>query len=800
MSNSPESNWKRAFNTATAAVVLAGGLAFAPGTASAQSQTETEAEDSSAVGEIVVTATRREENLQDVPLAVTAFSGEALAETRIQTFADLAQATPGPTFVPISGASGSQLQMRGQYASDDSPAFDTPVGIFIDDIYYGSVASFYPDFYDIEQLAVLRGPQGTTFGRNTVGGALQITSRRPSFDGYEGTVTATIRSQDGFESTGAFNMPLTDNLAARFAYSVKNVGGDVYNVTTGNHVNDANIWSGRASLLWQASPNIDVLASASYTRDDSLGDGPVLIGQGALIASLNNPYDSGNTYLDDDGKTERDIFNAFVRADWRMDWGTLTSITGYRTLDAFYREDIDGSPVEIAPNKIDINEEEQFSQEIRLTSNSGGAIEWVAGVYYLHQQTFRSETYTFGAPASTFIFGSPWRINAFTGGNVYRVRIAGDIETESIAPFGELTWHLNDQWAITGGVRYTYDQKENVTDQQNLTTPGATTVFFGLPKTVAAEESWDAWTPRVILEFQPTQDIMLYASASRGFKSGGYNYAAPTVAQAQTPILPETNTSYEIGAKTTWLDGRFRANLALYDAVTEDLQVRSLVGTTLQVNNAGEAEVQGLELELLAVPVDALTLGFNYAYTDAVYNDYRGCATYTVTNPAPPPATLTVPWDCSGNRIPFVPENSFNVFAQYEWRFANDATLTARIEDSWADAYEVHIGNGDLNPTLAAQGVAAPGFGPLIPRGLTEKDHTINGFLTYEAPGGDWQVQLWGRNLTDERYVTFATNYFFYLLTNAEATAAAPATLTEADRASVSRGRSFGVTATFNLN
>ena len=719
---------------------------------------------------VIVTATLREADLQSVPLAVSAFSGDALADTQVKSFADLAQLVPGPTFVPISGASGSQLQIRGQYASDDSPSFDTPVGVFIDDVYYGSVASFFPEFYDIDQIAVLRGPQGTTFGRNTVGGALQVVSAKPNFDGYAGKVSATIRDPSGFESTGSFNIPLSETLAGRFAYSVRNVEGDIYNVTTGNDVNDSNIWSARGSLLWRPSDDLDVLSSLTYTRDNSLGDGPTLIGQGSLIDFLDSSYDSGETFLDDDGKTDREIFSAVVRADKSLDWGKITSITGYRTLDAFYREDIDGSPVMIAPNKIDTNDEEQFSQEIRLTSDSGGTFEWVAGLYYLHQNVRRSETYTFGADPSTFIFGSPWRINAFTGGAIARVAISGDTETESIAPFGELTWNLNDQWAITGGVRYTYDSKTNLTNQQNLTTPGASTIFFGLPKTVSAEDSWDAWTPRVILEYQPTDDLFLYASASRGFKSGGYNYAAPTVEQAATAILPETTMSYEVGAKTSWFDDRLRINAAAFDSITEDLQVRSLVGTTLRVNNAGEAEVKGVEIETVARPVENLALGLNYAYLDASYNSYVGCAAGV---------------DCTGNKIPFVPENSFNISAEYLWNLSNGGSLKFRAEDSWADAYEVHIGN------------QLP-IGPQFPRSLTEKDHSINAFLTYEAPGGDWTVQSWVRNVTDERYVTFATNYFFYLLTNADATGSPP--LTEANRASVSRGRSFGVTATYRFD
>lgn len=743
-----------------AAVATGGAVLCLPGQALAQARSESE--------EIIVTARRREESLQRVPIAVSAFAGASLSETHVQTFADLASIVPGPTFVPISGASGSQMMIRGQYASDDSPAFDTPVGVFIDDIYYGSVASFMPDFYDVEQVAVLRGPQGTTFGRNTVGGALQITSRRPSTAGFDGQVSTTLRGNEngaGFETTGHVNVPFTETFAGRLAYNVRNIEGDIHNVTTGENVNDVDIWSVRGSALWAPSSDFELLTSLSYTRDDSLGDGPVLIGDGALIASLNNPYDSGDTYIDDDGSADREIFNGVVRAQWNFSWGSFVSITGYRSLDANYREDIDGSPVEIAPNKIDINDEDQFSQEFRIVSASNQTFEWVAGLYYLNQSVFRSETYTFGADPSTFIFGDPWRINGFTSDTINRVFISGDITTESIAPFGEVTWNLNDEWAITAGARYTYDSKENVTTHRNLTTPGASTIFFGAPKLVRAEESWDAWTPRLIVEYQPTDELLLYASASQGFKSGGFNYAAPTVAQAETPILPEESTSYEIGSKMQLFDGRLRLNAAAYETTTVDLQVRSLVGTVLQVNNAGEARVRGLELELAARPTGNLAFGLNYAYTDAEYTSYEGCAAGGV--------------DCSGNAIPFVPENTFFVFGEYTWDLANDSAVTLRVEDSWADAYEVHIGNENA-------------IGPQDPRPLTEKDHTINAFLTYEAPGGDWRAQAWGRNLTDERHVTFATNYFFYLLTSAEAG--------EASRASVSQGRSYGVTATFNFN
>lgn len=724
--------------------------------------------------EVIVTATKREESMQKVSVAVSAVSGEDIENMHVQGFADIAAMVPGPTFVSVSGSSGSQLQIRGQYASDDSPAFDTPVGVFIDDLYYGSVASFNPDFYDLEQIAVLRGPQGTTFGRNTVGGALQVISAKPGFDGASGAVSLTLRDPSGYESTGHLNAPFSTAVAGRFAYSIKDYDGHRHNVTTGNDLNDKNVKSARGALRFRPGDNLDILASASYTKDKSLGDGPLLIGQGALIASINAQRTNKNlTFVDDDGLTDREIKNALVRVDWTLPLGTFTSITGYRDIESLYREDIDGSPLPIAPNKIDINEETQYSQEFRLTSPSGQTVEWIAGLYYLHQDTLRSETYSFGGLA-------PY---TGAGTTLNRVRIYGDLTTKSIAPFGEAKWHITNKWALAGGARYTRDKKDNRTVQQSLSNPGGSTTFFGPSKDVSASDTWTAFTPRLVLEFKPSDDAFLYLNVSRGYKSGGYNYAAPTVAQAQTPILPEETVSYELGAKTDWFDNRLRANLALYQTNTKDLQVRSLVGTTLQVNNAGEGETKGVELELLGRPVDGLTLGVNYAYTDAIYKSFTGCA-----------GSAAVPVDCSGNPIPFVPKNSWSVSAQYAWTLPNESSLTLRGEDSWADAYEVHAGADKRGAATVAQPLGAF-LGPQLPRSMTKKSDIVNAFLTYEAAGGQWSVQAWSKNLLDKQYVVFATNYSFYLLTATETS-----TLYEADRTSVNAARSYGVTFNYRFD
>jgi iron complex outermembrane receptor protein len=740
-----------------AAILLGGTALIAPRIAIAQNAAAPAAEANN-LEEIVVTATKRAERLKDVPVAVTAISGAEVASRRIQNFGDIVQVAPGPTFIPIKGSSDTTIQIRGQSSANDAPGLEVPVGVFIDDIYYGSLASYDSDFFDVDQIAVLRGPQGTTFGRNVVGGALQITSKRPMMDAFEAQISATPEiigdGNFGFETRGFVNVPITQQLAGRIAYSVAEDDGYQHNRLRDANLDDNRIWSTRGSLLFEPTDDLKITGIVSYSHRDNRGDGPRLIGQGSLVASQNAiTTDPREVFVDDNGITKRNIFAGELRADWDMTYGTVTSITGYRTLDAFYQEDADGGPYLLNTPSINTNKEWQFSQELRIASPKDQVIEYIAGVYYGFEQLNHSIVFNFnGTVPQSFL-------SVLTRGTFQHQVVTGDDHTMSLGPFAELKWHITPEIAFTAGVRYNYE------DKNGYTLHDGSSVFYGAGYNVQWQHSWEQFTPRFILQYKPTPDLLFYGSVSNGFKGGGYTLTATSKAAAVVPLRPEDSWAYEVGAKTSWLDGRISANVAAYLADTKNLQVRSLVGPVLTDTNAGQEEVKGVELELVTKPFAQTSIGANYAYTDAVYTQFTGCAAGNL--------------NCTGNQVPFSPRNDLTVFVTYDWALADGGLVSFRLDDKWASKYQ-------LNPQDQLQ-IAVP---------ETARHNFMNFSATYDAPDDTWSAQFWIHNLLDRTAITSAVNYYFYDLTPAEATVGH---LNEVDKATFAPPRTIGITLTYRM-
>jgi len=730
------------------------------------------------IGEVIVTATRREEALKDVPLAITALSGEQVERARVQNFVDIPNIVPGATFVSSKGQSTANVLIRGQAQTNDSPHLSLPVAIFMDDIYFGSTASFSADFFDIEQLAILRGPQGTTFGRNVVGGALQITSRRPQLGETDGEITASLskysKADDmGFEVRGYFNAPLSDTMAVRLAYSGKNIGGYAHNLTTGSYLNDQKSFALRPSLRWQPNEKLDVTLMGYYFHEDQFPTAYQSVGQGGVVARheaiSKNPWDVSH---DQDGEYERDIYIVQARADYDTGVGDLTWITSYRNLDSYYVDDGDSSILPANDKSVNESKEFQFSQEIRFASPSNKRFTYVVGAYYSFENIYKRIMFGFNgtipgsrlgamhcgaAPARGFV-GCPVAPAVYGPTNFgprFDANVAGSNHVKSYAVFAEGKYALTDQLNLTLGARYTIEDKAGYTRHD------AFTLFYGNPFDVKFKKDWSAFTPRAILDFKPNDDLMFYASAATGFKGGGWSLTSANAAAAVIPLEPEDSISYELGAKTRFFDRRLTLNVAAYQADTKDLQVRSLVNGVLNDTNAGKLRVRGIEVEALAVPIEGLTFGVNYAYTDAFFKEFRGCAGGGV--------------NCTGNAAPFVPEHDITVSVQYAWTLANEAELTAKVDAKWASNFPVG--------PLANQPFA---------EGKTGKDGVLNASLVWDSADGLWTAQLWAKNITNEWSFTAAANYFFYFLSQAEFNAGAR----EVDRGSINPPRQVGVTLT----
>jgi iron complex outermembrane receptor protein len=738
--------------------------------------------DSGEVEEVIVTATRREEALQDVPLAVTALSGERVERERVQNFTDIPSLVPGATFVSTKGQSTANVQIRGQSTTNDSPHLELPVAVFMDDVYYGTLASFSADFFDIDQLAILRGPQGTTFGRNVVGGALQITSKKPQIGVTDGEVNVALSKYDtardaGLEARGYFNAALSDTVAARLAYSLKDIGGYSQNRTTGTYLNDQKSWAIRPSLRFQPNDKLDILLQGYAFHEDQYPSGYKSVGQGAVVAANkaaeDNPWD---VFHNDDGEYRRDIYLVQGRIDYQTGAGELTSITSYRNLDSYYADDGDSSPLPMSIDSLNQSREFQFSQEVRLTSPSEGKFRYVVGGYYSFENIYKLIHFGFNgtvpgsrlgamhcaSPVAAGFPGCPVAPATYgptNYGPLFTQDVFGSSHVKSYAVFAEAEYDITDSVTLTVGGRYT------ILDKAGYTTHDGYSLFYGNPFAVKFSDEWNAFTPRVILDWRPTDDLMFYGSYSTGFKGGGWSLTSTTAAKAVIPLEPEDSTSYELGAKTQFWDRRATVNIALYRADTENLQVRSLIAGVLNDTNAGVLRVQGVEVEASVTPVEGLTLGVNYAYTDAFYKEFKGCAAGGV--------------DCTGKPAPFVPEHDLTVTGSYRWMLDGGGAVTVKADAKWASAFSV----GPLNNQ------------PFV-EDLTGKEGVLNASLLWESPDDVWAVQLWGKNLTNEWSYTAAANYFFYFLTQAEFVGGAR----EVDRGSINPPRQFGVTLTRKFN
>jgi len=699
-----------------------------------------------AIEEVVVTARRREESLQDVPLSITAFSGEELARIGALNITEVGQTTPNVTLEVSRGTNTTITAfIRGVGQQDPVPGFEAGVGIYVDDVYLNRPQAAVLDIYDVERIEVLRGPQGTLYGRNTIGGAIKYVTKRLS-DEPEAKVKVAVGNYNQLDTVVTGSTPVGDTLR---------IGGSVARLTHDGFGDNLNLpgienyakdlLAGRFSVEWLPSETLFFRLTGDYLDDDSdprqghrltvgnLTGAPILDDVYDTRAGLNNPTQ------------EVQARGISLTAEWDISPAfTLKSITAYRDDETYTPIDFDSLPAADLDVPA-VYENDQFSQELQVLYE-GDRLSGVAGAYYLDANAFTAFDVILGTTGD--LLGLPG-LNAFT---------LGDVDTDTWSLFADFTYELSDVWALSVGGRYTSDERSSRVLRQTLI--GGTSSFFGgsaVPIATTSDfegsETFTEFTPRFSVSYAPSDTQNLYFTWSEGFKGGSFDPRGQT---SSAPDLdgdgdvdeqdifefmlfqPETVSSYEVGVKSSWLDNTINTNIAVFFADYQDVQIPGSVGIDSDndgvvdtfigiTSNAADADIFGVEFEGAAQLSDAFRLNWMLGYIDAEFNEFI---------------------DALGNDV------------AEERVFQNTPEVTASATLVYERPMEV-IGrdaNFSVRNTLSYRDDTSQ-FEVPTPE-LDQDAYTLWDLsFVLEDPDGRWRLGLHGKNLTDEEYKV--AGYFF---------------------------------------
>ena len=726
----------------------------------AQSSTGAEA---GGLEEVIVTAQRRAETLQSVPLAVSVFTGEALREQGLLDLKSLSERTPG-LFMGEQKPGQAQWFIRGVGSNDDGATADQSVPLFIDEQYIPRTAGQVVDLFDLERVEVLRGPQGTLFGRNASGGAIHLITKKPS-ETPEARIGATYGSLNAVNLQGFVSGPIAGRLFGKLSVSSRRRDGYMESVmanypnivSTGNLANlrderflNINSDSIRGAVRYLAGDNLEINVSASYSTRDETGTMRYFVpgpGNGGSFYSTDSrliPDYANNirkTVMDAPGRAIIGNSLGLFRVDYRLPFGAmLTSLTTYQEGE-LSQDDVlataNMAKLRLSSNAVattfigdnPANEDNSaFSQELRLTSADDGRLRWVAGLFYLDESVDRDETAGLGIVRSDGAGGLA-NVLAATRGRAFQQG-----SSSSSAVFGQGTYAITDKLRLTVGARYTRDEKE----VDLLGIAGGLVIASGYSGKVS--KSWSETTPKVTLDFTPKDDVLLYATASKGFKSGGWQGLAPNAAAAFTPYDPETSELIEVGAKTEWLDKRLRINVAVFQTDYKDMQVNQslipdnappTVQAVLFVTNAASSTIKGAELEIEAAPTPNWFLSGTVALLDTEFEEFVVPAGFRPGIGAPPVSNRI------GNELRRAPRHTATLLARYTHDLSNG-------------------GNIALQGTYRS---LAKSFGDVdnLSFGIIPAYSVVDARATYNLPGDQLSIAIWGDNLANEDY--FLNNF-----------------------------------------
>lgn len=701
--------------------------------------------------EVIVTATRRAETAQDVPVSLTPLSEQALENASVVDITDIGFLAPNVQLQPVSTFPGfATFAMRGLGTGANSiRSLDPTVQVLVDGMVVGTQIAGQLDIFDYETVEVLRGPQGIFFGRNSIGGAVQMRTGKPTQEfkgrakfgvGSQGLLQGELVVQGGISDTVRAKLALQyrdydgyfeDNNGGTFVPAQYNPSGTEPGTPTQTQNNQQSIFI-KPTITFQPSDTFDLTLYGQYFHDDG-GSGATQafidprLPTPALVSlfGYTPPTDQFEVNHDLVGESETEIVQLVAEANWSLGKGVLTSVTGVRDLDFTSSNDIDGTPFLLIhfPN----NEEQasQFSQEFRYAVDLNEDMDLIVGGFYMDAEqgvVERREFTGLTAGRDHFLFNyiqSDWTQDVI-----------------STALFANWRFAFSDTWSASVGARYSSEEKNlNLTLLGGCAGPG----FTGCPTAkTALSETWSDISPRVGIEYRPRGNLMYFGSWTRGFRSGNYNVRAPSI-PAAGPADPEQADQFEIGMKGDFADGRFRANVTAFYTVYDEIQRvtngEDALGNPLQLlRNAAKATIPGVEVEFTWVPTDAFRLQGSIGWIDPKFDRFTGLE--LDGQPGITPADEALAEQLKFERVP---ELEYTLAGSYAWQLGSlPGELILRAQYAYRDGFFTDVTNNPL-------------------RTIDDYD-IIDASLRYQSDR--WHVKLWGRNLGEEHYADIISTAF----------------------------------------
>jgi iron complex outermembrane receptor protein len=725
-------------------------------------------------GDIVVTARRRTERAQEVPIAMSVIGGLELAKTGTFNLNRLQQQQPALQFYS-SNPRNSAINIRGLGAPFGltNDGLEQGVGFYLDGVYVGRVGASTFDFVDVERVEVLRGPQGTLYGKNTTAGAVNITTRAPSFN-WEARGEASIGTYNFQQFKGSVSGPLIeDKVAVRLSTSLSHRDGTIQNVRTGEDLHKLDNVSLRGQLLWRATSNLDITLAGDYNQQNPLccaqfyarvgaTQRPLARQYNALAAALGykppsfDPFDRV-TDLDAAINSRQEMGGASLTANWDLGPVTLTSVSAWRYWDWKPANDRDFIGLPITTVSQNPSQQKQFSQEIRLASNGDGRLDYTVGAFFFKQSIDTQGSQVQGPAASRWLLSgasanNPAVLNGLTSTNTI------GFDNQSFAVFGKLNWEPLDGFHVQPGLRLNYDKKDGSYVAVVTTGTGSTTLTSE-QRGVLAPQSYNPkfsdWNVSgdITLSYDIARDVHGYATYAKSFKSGGINLSGLPLDASNNPILstqtvkPEDVNHFEIGLKTQFLDRRLTFNVAAFWTEVSDYQATVTNGQLGVIRgylaNAGKVRSRGVEFDSSFRPTERLNLYFNGAFTDAKYTDFKD---------APCPPELAGGTTATGNQVPSAPGTPGGFSPAFCDISGQRLPGISRFAFSFGGEYAVPLGDGEVYFGYDGNYRTRFSSNPSPSAYTWISDYSLSNFRLGFRQGTSFNVFAWVRNAFDEKY------------------------------------------------